>query len=88
MKSLRASLAAAALALVSVAGAGTASAHPGHGNPVLGPNKLTAKFCIPHFERKFVVFHGTKLILVYYVNRYCQKKLVRVIRVGHHYAQR
>jgi hypothetical protein len=79
LSTLRTAFAAAAIATVGLAG--TASAHPGHGNPYVGPNKLTIKFCHPHFERKFVIFHGTRLILVYYVNRYCQKKLVRVIRL-------
>ena len=84
MKSLRASLAAAAIALIGLVGAGTAAA-----KPVLPtvPVKLFPKFCHPHFETK-VQFVGIKKIgfkyyRVYrvtkiYVNRFCFKHVVSV----------
>lgn len=87
MKSLRAYLAAAAIALVGIAGAGTASAKPA----VVGPAKLFLKLCHPHVETK-VQFVGIKKIgykyyKVYkitkiYVNRLCRKK---VISIGYKY---
>jgi len=84
MKSLRAYLAAAAIAIAGLAGAGAASA-----NPVLGPNKLTIRFCIPHVEThtKYVgivkigyTYYRVYLVYKVYVNRYCQKRVISVTR--------
>jgi hypothetical protein len=84
MKSFRASLAAAAIALVGLAGAGTAAAKP---LVPIGPAKIAIKLCIPHFETK-VQYVGIKKIgffyyrlyrvTVIYVDKFCHKRVVRV----------
>lgn len=85
MKSLRAYLAAAAIALIGIAGAGTASAKP----VLVGPGIL--KLCRPHVETKVqyvgIVKIGFKFYKKYkitkiFVNRLCHKK---VIFVGYKY---
>jgi hypothetical protein len=86
LSTLRTALAAAAIAVVGFAG--SASALPGV-NPLVGPNKLTIRFCIPHVEthHKYVGitkigFRYYRVYLVYkvYVNRYCQKRIISVTR--------
>jgi hypothetical protein len=84
MKSLRASLAAAAIALIGIAGAGTASAKP---LIPIGPNKLVLKLCYPHYETK-VQFVGIRKIghrffrvyrvMTIWVDRLCRRHVVSV----------
>jgi hypothetical protein len=83
MKSLRTVLAVAAVAVAGIAS--TAAAAPVNPalNPALKLPRLHLPFCVPHFETK--VQHlgpiwRTHLdrIVVIYVNRYCQKRVVRV----------
>jgi hypothetical protein len=83
MKSLRAYVAAAAIAIAGFAGAGTADAKP----LLVGPSKLALKLCIPHFEKKVVYagivkigFRYYRVYKVYtiYVNRFCFKHVVSV----------
>jgi hypothetical protein len=84
MKSFRATLAAAAIALVGLAGAGTAAAKPAI---PLGPNKLVLKLCHPHYETKvqFVGYRkiGHRWYRLYkitkiYVDKLCRKHVVSV----------
>ncbi len=84
MNSLRASLAALAIAVVGLAG-GAASAKPL--NVPLVPNKLILKLCKPHYETHTqylgIVKIGFKYyrkyrITVVYVNAFCKKHIVRV----------
>jgi hypothetical protein len=82
MKSVRTLVAAAALVLAGFAGSASA-AHPGHGSLP----QLTVKWCFPHYETKvryLRIYPGVKLILVYWVDKYCHRHLVRVIRVPLH----
>lgn len=83
--SLRTTLAAAAIAMIGIAGAGTASAKPL--NPNLGPNKLVLKLCHPHFEssthyvgiRKIGFrFYRVYRVSTIFVSRLCTKRIVRV----------
>jgi len=84
MKTLRASLAAAAIALIGLVGAGSAAAKPLL--PTL-PVKFFPKLCHPHYETK-VQYLGIKKIgfkysRVYrvtkiYVNRFCFNYVVSV----------
>jgi hypothetical protein len=75
----------AAVAAIAVAGlAGAAQAKPAL--PDLNANKLTLKLCIPHFEKKVFHLPGNKdLVVVFYVNRLCQKKVVyRYVKFHNH----
>ncbi len=79
MKTLRNVLAVAAVAVAGIAS--TASAAPF--NPNLNVNKIAFRFCVPHVETKVThlgsIFR-THLdrVTVIYVNRYCQKRVIRV----------
>jgi hypothetical protein len=84
MKSLRASLAALAIAVVGLS-AGAASAKPV--NIPLGPNKLILKLCKPHYESHSQYlgikkigfkFYRVYRVTVVHVNALCKKTLVRV----------
>ncbi len=83
LSAVRASLAAAAIAVIGLAGAASADAKPA---PV-GPTKLILKLCKPHFESKTQYLGIKKIgfkyyrvyrITVFYVNKFCKKTLVRV----------
>src|SRR5262245_11576357 len=83
MNSLRASLAALAIAVVGLS-AGPASAKP---SIQLGPNKLILKLCKPHFEShtqylgiKKIGFRYYRVyrVTVVHVNANCTKHIVRV----------
>ena len=83
MKSLRASLAALAIAVVGLS-AGAAAAKP---SIPLGPNKLILKLCKPHYEShsqylgiKKIGFKYYRVyrVTVVYVNALCRKHIVRV----------
>lgn len=83
MNSLRASLAAIAIAVVGLS-AGAAAAKPGL---PLGPNKLILKLCKPHFEshsrylgiRKIGFrYYRVYRITVVHVHANCFKHVVRV----------
>lgn len=84
MKSLRASLAALAIAVVGLS-AGAASAKPA--NIPLVPNKLIVKLCKPHYESHAQYlgikkigfkFYRVYRVTVVYVNVLCKKRIVRV----------
>lgn len=84
MKSLRASLAALAIAVVGLSAVGAAEAKP---SIPLGPNKLILKLCKPHYEShsqylgiKKIGFKYYRVyrITVVYVNAFCKKHIVRV----------
>lgn len=83
MKSLRASLAALAIAVVGLS-AGAAAAKP---SIPLGPNKLILKLCKPHYESHSQYLGIKKIGFRYYrvyrvtvvrVDALCHKHLVRV----------
>jgi len=83
MNSLRASLAALAIAVVGLS-AGAAAAKP---SIPLGPNKLILKLCKPHYEShsqylgiKKIGFKYYRVyrVTVVYVNALCRKHIVRV----------
>ena len=83
MKSLRASLAAIAIAVVGLS-AGAAAAKP---SIPLGPNKLILKLCKPHYESNSQYLGIKKIGFRYYrvyrvtvvsVDALCRKHIVRV----------
>ncbi len=82
MSPLRTIAIAAAVALAGLTGA--ANAKPLIVNPNLNL-KVKIKLCIPHYETRRIHLWKTNydLVIVYYVNRFCQKKIVRIHRVFH-----
>jgi hypothetical protein len=86
MSALRTVVAAAALAVAGfAASANAAVVNPG--KIQVNPN-LRVHLCYPHYERKIVYRHHAKYLIVYYVDRFCHKHVVRVIRLGRYYAAR
>jgi hypothetical protein len=88
MTALRTLVAAAALAVAGFAtSANAATTGPNLGKTLVKPN-IKLHLCFPHYERKIIFRHHVRYLVVYYVDRFCHKKIVRVIRLGHHYAAR
>ncbi|MCW5771677.1 MAG: hypothetical protein KIT16_08600 [Rhodospirillaceae bacterium] len=86
MTAIRTIVAAAALAIVG-AGAGTANAAIVKKNVIVNPN-ARLHLCIPHTERKVVVRHHTRYLVIYRVDRLCHRHVVRVIRLGRAFTAR
>lgn len=81
---------AAAAALVVAGFAATANAAVAKYTPSkiqINPH-IKVKLCIPHYERKIVYRHHVKYLVIYFVDKRCHKHVVRVIRLGRHYAAR